>query len=215
MTMVSFMKMDRCRSTSLWFVAFLASMTVIRVDSFAFVPQRLVSTRTSKSSTTLGMVLATPPSKYPTQRGTEVDSRKIVTAESVEAIRINHMLFASEDLARSSLQELKAASIRFDELASQISMCTETREEGGNIGWMTLTKGKDGVSTDNEDNIDEKNEHLDLLLPPEARKELGRKHTKVRQAFFFCAMMGNDHFISLSALLFDRLSLVPVTLCLI
>ena len=113
-----------------------------------------------------------PPPKFPTARGTTVDSREIVAAGSsasagaLTAIRINHILFASEDLAESSLNELKKAGMQFDSLAGQISNCYDTREEGGNVGWMSL----------NEDGGE--NEHLDLIVPPEARKDVLNMSTK-------------------------------------
>jgi parvulin-like peptidyl-prolyl isomerase len=115
-----------------------------------------------------------PPPKFPTERGTTVDSRKIVAGSSssagaLTAVRINHILFASEDLAESSLNELKRAGMQFDTLASQISNCYETREEGGNVGWMSL-------------NEEGENDHLDLILPREAREEVLGMSKKVSRA---------------------------------
>jgi hypothetical protein len=104
----------------------------------------------------------TPPSKYPTNRGTTVDSRQIIATGAgrlhLTAVRLAHILFASEVLAESSLHELRKASLSFEELAKQISLCSDTRDKGGSIGWVTI---------DDQDGT--KNEHLDLLFPNQAR----------------------------------------------
>jgi MiaB/RimO family radical SAM methylthiotransferase len=114
---------------------------------------------------------STPPSKYPTQRGSTVDSRKIIATGSgrlhLTAVRLAHILFASSDLAEASLHELRTASISFEDLAHQISLCTETRKEGGEIGWVTL---------DDQDGT--KNEHLDGLFPQQARVQAVHITTK-------------------------------------
>lgn len=117
-----------------------------------------------------------PPPKFPTARGTTVDSRRIVAGSSssagaLTAVRINHILFASEDLAESSLNELKKAGMQFDVLAHQISNCYGTRDEGGDVGWMSLNEAEG------------ENEHLDLILPREAREEVLSMSTKVSYIF--------------------------------
>jgi len=126
------------------------------------------------SSSSLSMV-ATPPSKYPTKRGSTVDSRKIIASgtgrEHLTAVRIKHVLFASHELARQSFVQLRNAAITFDDLALQISNCVETREKGGEIGWVSTILGE---ATDDSD----KNEHLDLILPESARNEVLQKTTK-------------------------------------
>ena len=113
----------------------------------------------------------TPPSKYPTVRGTEVDSRKIIATgagrQHLTAIRLAHILFASDEMAQASLHELRTATISFEELAGQISACPETRKEGGSIGWITV-KDEDGT----------KNEHLDGYFPREAREQALQITTK-------------------------------------
>jgi hypothetical protein len=113
----------------------------------------------------------TPPSKYPTARGTTVDSRKIVATGAgrrhLTAVRLAHVLFASEELAEASLHELRTANVSFEDLARQISMCTETRDDGGSIGWVTI---------DDPDGI--KNEHLDSLFPHQARQQAVHITTK-------------------------------------
>jgi hypothetical protein len=114
---------------------------------------------------------STPESKYPTMRGSEVDARKIIATGSgrqhLTAVRLNHILFASDGLARSSLHELRTATTSFEDLASQISMCSETRDKGGSIGWISIDD-KDGT----------KNEHLDLIFPREAREQSAQISTK-------------------------------------
>lgn len=134
--------------------------------------------RLEQTITSLRMVLSepekvtsTPAAKYPTMRGTEVDSRKIIATgagrQHLTAIRLSHVLFASDELAQESLNRLRNADISFEDLANQISSCAETREEGGAIGWVTI-KDEDGT----------KNEHLDLIFPPEAREQAVQISTK-------------------------------------
>ena len=110
-------------------------------------------------------------SKYPTQRGTTVDSREIVAQGAgkkyLTAVRLSHILFQSEELASISLNRLRAGDISFDDLAKQISNCDETREHGGHIGWASCSEG-DGT-----------NEHLDGFFPAEARIEAMDLSTKV------------------------------------
>jgi hypothetical protein len=114
---------------------------------------------------------STPPSKYPTLRGTELDARKIIAIgagrQHLSSIRLAHILFASDELAQASLHELRTATISFEELAKQISNCAETREEGGKIGWVDI-KDDDGT----------RNEHLDLIFPREAREQAVQISTK-------------------------------------
>jgi len=106
----------------------------------------------------------TPPSKYPTDRGATADSRKIIATGAgrlhLTAVRLAHILFASVDIAEASLHELRKASISFEELVKQISLCSETRDKGGSIGWVTI-----------DDQDGSKNEHLDGLFPNEAREQ--------------------------------------------
>lgn len=136
----------------------------------SFVHNHALEKTFHQSSAALSMVpvattSTTPASKYPTKRGSEVDSRKIVAGGSgrdhLTAVRLKHIVFASEELASMSLAQLRSAQTNFDDLAAQISNCAETREQGGEIGWVSVSVGAD-------------NEHLDLILPEEARiKVLG------------------------------------------
>jgi hypothetical protein len=150
--------------------------------------------------THLQMVATTPPSKYPTQRGSTVDSRKIVSQgmgkSNLKAIRLKHILFATKELATSSLHELRTAGLFFDDLAGQISNCVETREEGGEIGWVNVdghsnedavvddvgVVGVVGVVAGGGENSDS-NEYLDLILPKDARDEVFTMSSKVRHSF--------------------------------
>lgn len=123
--------------------------------------------RTNQQLMTLNMVATTPASKYPTERGSEVDSRKIVAGgagrDHLTAVRLKHIVFASEELATQSLQQLRSAQTNFDDLAVQISACVETRDKGGEIGWISINRS---------------NEHVDLILPEEARNVVLESSTK-------------------------------------
>ena len=125
----------------------------------------------SISNDPASMFSMTPRSKYPTARGSEVDSRKIIATgagrQALTAVRLAHVLFASDELAQASLHELRTGSISFEDLANQISLCKETREEGGAIGWVTIN-----------DNDGTKNEHLDAIFPWDAREQAVQITTK-------------------------------------
>jgi hypothetical protein len=150
-------------------IALVASLACrLFATTSAFVPHyRYFKTALSMVSTSSNTddKFVTPPSKYPTLRGSEVDSRKIIATgagrQALSAIRLAHILFASDDLAQEALHELRNAAISFEELAGQISACTGTREKGGTIGWIEIVD-EDGA----------KNEHLDLIFPREAREQV-------------------------------------------
>eukprot|EP00577_Skeletonema_sp_RCC1716_P005491 CAMPEP_0113418136 /NCGR_PEP_ID=MMETSP0013_2-20120614/26042_1 /TAXON_ID=2843 ORGANISM="Skeletonema costatum, Strain 1716" /NCGR_SAMPLE_ID=MMETSP0013_2 /ASSEMBLY_ACC=CAM_ASM_000158 /LENGTH=768 /DNA_ID=CAMNT_0000305345 /DNA_START=44 /DNA_END=2350 /DNA_ORIENTATION=+ /assembly_acc=CAM_ASM_000158 len=122
--------------------------------------------------------------KYPTQRGSEVDSRKIINyntnnddennnASPLLALRLSHILFASKELATQTLDKLTAAEWNFEQMATSVSNCAETREEGGSVGWLNLSENfNDTTNIISNDDNEEKNpnEHLDLILPPSARQ---------------------------------------------
>lgn len=93
------------------------------------------------------------------------------------ALRLSHILFASRDLAAQTLEKLTKSEWNFEEMARAVSNCGETREEGGSVGWINL--GED-FWEDDGDNSQRKNpnEHLDLILPPSARKEILSTPTK-------------------------------------
>lgn len=108
--------------------------------------------------------------KYPTERGSIVDSRKIIAEgegkKHLTAVRMSHILFLNEELATMSFQKLQKAEYTFSDLCAQISLCDETKKEGGNIGWVSCSEG-DGT-----------NLHLDEILPFEARSVVMEKTNK-------------------------------------
>ncbi len=138
-------------------------------------------------------MVATPPSKYPTQRGTTVDSRKIVANGSgkqhLTAVRLKHIVFATEELASQALSSLRSAQTNFDDLAKQISSCIETRGKGGEIGWVSISSDAD-------------NEHLDLILPEEARDEVLSLSTKPGDIVMACSERGY-HLVQISDIMVD------------
>jgi hypothetical protein len=146
-------------------------ITASRIASLVKVATNDNIVNNDKETTTTTKISLTPPSKYPTQRGSTVDSRQIIATgagrQHLTAVRIAHILFASEELAEASLHELRTATISFEELAKQISACSETRESGGNIGWVTI---------DDQDGT--KNEHLNELFPQQAREQAVHITTK-------------------------------------
>lgn len=115
--------------------------------------------------------------KYPTMRGSTTDSRKIISTfgrQHLTAVRLRHILFATEELAQSTLHKLRAGDILFEELATQLSACSETREKGGEIGWVSVTDS--ASSLDASAILDEA--HLDPLLPSAARETVIQITTK-------------------------------------
>jgi len=137
--------------------------------------------------------IVTPAPKYPTARGSPVDSRKIIAAgsasEHLSDVRLKHILFASEELASLSLGRLRSASVIFDELAMQISNCVHTRGKGGEIGWV-------GIDSDATNN------HLDSLLPEIARKEVLEKTTKPGDVVLVSSVRGH-HLVQIADIMVD------------
>lgn len=155
-------------------LSILGLFSAIRIDGFSIKVSCRPRCQPRRIGTFLHMVATELPfrmSKYPTERGSEVDSRKIVGDQQLSAIRLSHILFSSQELATNSLGQVCLANISFDELAKQISNCAETREQGGFVGWVSLDD--EGSSVNN---------HLDLILPPDARKQVLQLSTKVRTA---------------------------------
>jgi tRNA-2-methylthio-N6-dimethylallyladenosine synthase len=93
-------------------------------------------------------------------RGTWFPNRiqEVLTMDDIVATRVRHALFETEELARSVLQQLRRGegvaegNGGFEALAAAVSACEETKEQGGEIGWVGLN-----------------DEHLDHVLPREAR----------------------------------------------
>lgn len=151
------------------------------------------------SSTSAGSggktTIVTPEPKYPTLRGSTVDSRKIISGgsagrEHLSAIRVKHVLFASEDLALQSLSKLRSAEIDFEDLAAQISNCAETRNKGGEIGWVSSSEA------------DAANEHLDLMLPKNARENVIEKSIKPGDVVMVDSMRGY-HLVQITDVMMD------------
>ena len=200
------------------------------------------STRTF--STHLAMVSSTPPQKqqskaaaaaatttplpvYPTQRGTTTDARKIIATgkgrEHLQAVRINHILFASEDLAQATLYQLRTGATMdlptkgsnnnnnnsttftptntvtnsmdapsFSEMARMVSACTETRDKGGQVGWMQVQERPTNENTDDnpDETEDNPNQHLDEILPQQARQQILHISTKPGDIFLVTSHRG-------------------------
>ena len=149
-----------------------SSSTQLQMVQTQSSPEKQRASTTAASTSTAA--IATPTPKYPTQRGAEVDARKIIATgagrQYLTAIRLAHILFASRDLAEASLHELRSASISFEDLAQQISNCPETRTKGGHLGWISISEDK---HTDNDPD-----EHLNELFPQEAREQIVQITTK-------------------------------------
>lgn len=122
--------------------------------------------------------------KFPTARGTTTDARKFITYSAPSddsespllALRLNHILFASEELAKQTLVKLTKAEWNFESMAEAVSNCAETRDEGGSVGWINLAEDFDFDEPSEESR--NPNEHLELILPRSARKEILETPTK-------------------------------------
>jgi hypothetical protein len=69
----------------------------------------------------------------------------------VVSVRVSHILVSADDMADSLMDQIRTGA-DFNELATAISACEQTRSEGGAIGW-----------------VGHSDEHLDEMLPPVAR----------------------------------------------
>jgi len=127
--------------------------------------------------------------KYPTARGSSVDSRLFIdykTPQNEEegspllALRLNHILFASTELAKQTLDKLTKSEWNFEEMAKIVSNCEVTRDEGGSVGWLNLGEdfNNDSSTKGEEKRFKNPNEHLDLILPPSARQSILSTPTK-------------------------------------
>lgn len=191
----------------------------------------MVSTSTNNPKKITSKTTTTPKPIYPTKRGSTVDARKIISQSSaqehLQAVRMKHILFASKELAKESLKTLQSltttkggggeggvdivtaspSDFNFEELASKISSCAETREEGGEIGWVDLKKRE--VRNGYGDSIDEEedgggdlNEHLNLILPKEARNEVLQRTTKPGDVVMVSSSRGY-HLVQISDVMVD------------
>ena len=125
---------------------------------------------------------------YPTLRGMPVDSRQIISASGtrtyITAILISHCLFCTQDLAEEALLSLRASTLTtdFTTLASSISACNITRNEQGLVGWVNIPSASSNHEAIMDDVVqetnDDPNEHLNHILPMEARESLLNMVTK-------------------------------------
>jgi tRNA-2-methylthio-N6-dimethylallyladenosine synthase len=76
--------------------------------------------------------------------------------QTVQAFRVRHIVVANDELANMTRQDIQKG-IDFSALAGMVSDCQETRESGGEVGWVTL---------------DDKHEAVGALLPRAAREEI-------------------------------------------
>ena len=182
---------------------------------------RLVSTSSSNNEN----VVKEKPLEimYPTKRGTTIDSREIIASglarQNLRAVRLKHILFASEELAEASLSRVRSSELTFEELAQQISNCAETREHGGEVGWVnvdgfftnlhttTTTNDDDDETTNNNKN--DSNEHLDAILPEQARFQTFQLSTKVPYTFFTFHFVFNSLLQSLPPFVYSQNIMSP------
>jgi hypothetical protein len=142
------------------------------VSSFCLNP----SFRSTRQHTRLQATVSpkTPLPKYPTARGDDVDARRIIATGAgrlhLTAVRLHHILLATEEMAAASLHELRSGSVSFADLAEQVSACTVTRPKQGELGWVSVTE--DPSSNHTEDPPVSPNTHLDEFFPKEAREKL-------------------------------------------
>ena len=120
--------------------------------------------------------ISTPLPVYPTARGSQVDPRKIVATgkgkQYLTAVRVQHVLLATEEMALDTLHQLRAAAISFGELARLFSACTSTRDFGGEIGWISVREETVNSSNNNGESPLAPNAHLDDIFPAPARQKL-------------------------------------------
>lgn len=91
----------------------------------------------------------TPFPKYPIERGSTVDSRQIVLPTSTLSIRVAHILFETEEMAASALQQLTSPPhTSFPEMAGQISACKVTRSKKGDVGWIHASSDEEHIQAD-------------------------------------------------------------------
>jgi hypothetical protein len=137
--------------------------------------------------------------KYPTQRGTTTDSRQIIATSLgrryLEAVRLSHILFRSEELATLALAEIRDGRRPFDETAKLLSACVATKDHGGSIGWVQVKPPASSDGEEAEGGGDASlppplNAHLDAILPPEARDRVVQISTKPGDVFLVESSLG-------------------------
>mmetsp|Transcript_17810 Transcript_17810/g.41670 ORF Transcript_17810/g.41670 Transcript_17810/m.41670 type:complete len:703 (+) Transcript_17810:62-2170(+) len=148
-----------------------------RMSTLGMVSMQDPMTQRGKESESLSIL---SDAKYPTQRGSTTDSRKIIATfgrQHLTAVRLRHILFATEELSQTALHQLRGGHILFEDLAGQLSACSETRDKGGEIGWVSVTKS--ATELDNNITVAMMGEdHLEPLLPSAARETVIQITTK-------------------------------------
>ena len=170
---------------------------------------KLVQHKVTNSDTTSTSVSVSAGNniKYPTQRGSEVDIRNLISLDQITAVRLSHVLFLTETFAKEQLQlylrsngNMNLANdkigtqiqmMTFQDLAQAVSSCDITRDEGGTIGWVntnivnsnTDEKGVKKIQlssyADYADNDDgEVDDYLEEILPLEARIKVLKQNQK-------------------------------------
>ncbi len=82
-------------------------------------------------------------------------AQEVVTPSNVEALWVRHILLQTRSLADEIFQLLKRGERDFDDIARTLSDCAETRNSGGEIGWVGVESG-----------------HLDEIMDLSAREYL-------------------------------------------
>jgi len=203
--------------------AFLTPNTSSRTLTLA--PLRSAVADDSTKAAVLVPVVPERESKYPTARGQTVDSRKVVNDQDDDnllALRLSHILFASTDLAKIGLDALNKAEWSFAELAGRVSNCAETRKDGGTVGWVSVEELRrikqqaaaelDGTIAATADHTPNPNEHLDLILPPDARRAVLETSTKPGDVILVESKARGVHLVQIADVMVDvrKLSSVRV-----
>jgi len=201
--------------------SFTLTTDAFSVRTSDWVGLRSRSTTRSSSSSSFTELFSAPPKKepvtaattttttttaYPTARGSEVDARKIVAAgrQHIQALLVAHCLFATQDLAEESLLRLRMAQVDFETLASTVSACGETRDDKGLVGWVNLHHHHADDSSSSSSISS--NEHLDGILPVEARDTLARMVTKPGDVVMLQSWRGY-HLVQIADLMADVTSM--------
>ncbi|CEM00604.1 unnamed protein product [Vitrella brassicaformis CCMP3155] len=87
------------------------------------------------------------PGWFPTRAQEVVDTR------TVQAVRVSHILLETESLAELALERLRQGDVDFADLAEVASICQATKQDKGQVGWVSL-----------------KDDFLDPIMPLEVRE---------------------------------------------
>lgn len=95
----------------------------------------------------------------PSLKGVPYRINEIVRPSEIEAVRFRHIAVATEELANECRSLLVQQKADFDALVATLSLCTMTKDKGGDAGWHS-TKGE-------ESDTDVGNLHQSSSIPPE------------------------------------------------